>query len=211
MMERNNISPNSNELKQGLTVTEDANSLLEQYRRNFPNIISSFACANTPKELPADFVPCDYDVSCGRGKGSYGKPGNIRFRSIVKFYSDEYVLCRTKTEKTACLNKIVTKVKEQNGGTTRFVSFDTKANRWYEMSMDQAREKVGHALRVSLTTKPDDPVKEVSKDSQSGTKQSTLLQCQAMLFQELTHSSGHSSDGGGSKPQSHSYKQEMNR
>ena len=100
--------------------------------------------------LPEDYIPTDYDVTGGRGKGSYNLPGNRRFRSIIDEHLTEYVACRTKFEKGAVVSKIVCAVKEQDNGKAKFIRFDRKLKRWMELEPISVREKVGHSIREGV-------------------------------------------------------------
>ena len=91
--------------------------------------------------------PSEYDVVCGRGKGSYNRPGNKRFRAIAQEYVPEYLAARSRLDKSSVLNKIVHVVQE-NG---RFLKYSKKEG-WFVISHELAREKVGHAIREAMAT-----------------------------------------------------------
>lgn len=93
----------------------------------------------------------DNDVVCGRGKGYYNREGNVRFRDIVRSYIPEYTSARTKYEKSRILENIMEVVQSQNNGTTRFVRLDEDGF-WVEIAREEAREKVGHAMRELLAS-----------------------------------------------------------
>jgi len=117
------------------------------------------------------------------GKGSYNKPGNKRFREIVKHYIPEYVGARTKFDKSTVLQKIIDIVREQNNGTARFIK-QNKDGTWFEISDDAAREKVGHTLRESIAAKDAAPAKaKAEKVVQK--KQGALLAQQQAIFDDM--------------------------
>ena len=53
------------------------------------------------KQLPADFVPSEYSVLCGRGKSCTASPGNRHLKSLVQNFRKPYSEARTKVEKSA--------------------------------------------------------------------------------------------------------------
>jgi hypothetical protein len=105
--------------------------------------------------LDASYQPGAYDVVCGRGKGSYNRPGNKRFRSIVETYIPQYISARTKMDKSMVLNAIIDQVNSYTNPDTslaaQFVKY-TKAAGWVMIADEHAREKVGHAIREAIAT-----------------------------------------------------------
>jgi hypothetical protein len=97
--------------------------------------------------LPRDYKPTTYDVICGRGKGYYDKPGNKRFRLIVAQYVDSYKPSHSRIHKSLILQQIIDRVCAQDNGQAQFLRYDCKIKCWCRLSMDHAREKVGHAMR----------------------------------------------------------------
>lgn len=120
--------------------------------------------------LPPDYVPKDSDVVCGRGKGTYNRPGNRRFRHLVRQHIPEYMATKTRYEKSILLGLIVDKMHSKECGYAKFVKQD-KNKRWYEISEEQAREKAGHTLREALAS-IDEEKKERSKKSACKSKTS---------------------------------------
>lgn len=101
------------------------------------------------KLLPEGYQPSDFDVICGRGKGHYNQPGNRKFRDIILARLQEYQSLKTKLDKTTFLNRIIEAVRSQNGGTAHFVR-QVSHDLWERLGDEQAREKVGHAIREAL-------------------------------------------------------------
>lgn len=101
------------------------------------------------KLLPLGYQPSDYDVICGRGKGHYNQPGNRKFRDIIMARLNEYQSLKSKLDKTMFLNKIIEDVRSQNRGTAHFVR-QVSSDLWEKLGDEQAREKVGHAIREAL-------------------------------------------------------------
>jgi hypothetical protein len=139
------------------------------------------------------------DVVCGRGKGSYNRPGNKKFRALVQDHVPLYMAARTKLDKSMVLSCIVEKVREQGGG--RFLK-RRKGGEWYEIGDEQAREKVGHAIREAIATgekksqateaslssslagSPKKPLEEETQ-SEFQSKQNDLLSTQLSIFEGL--------------------------
>lgn len=163
-------------------ISDNSNDFLSKYQVHLPNAIASLASSLDTTPLPSGFEPDEYDVQCGRGKGAYNKPGNKRFRAIVREYLNEYIDAKTKVDKSAVLNTILDRVKAQNNGQTRFVAF--KDGAWYEISDDQSREKVGHAIREQLQAQEAAPGKALQQQLFE-LKHGDLLAEQRKIFEQL--------------------------
>jgi hypothetical protein len=124
---------------------------LSKYQVTVPPAIAHLSASNlgdlTP--LPADFTPGEYDVVCGRGKGSYNAPGCKKLRALIREYIPEYTAARSKFDKTTVLSQIVDAIQSQSNYSAKFVKKDTNGA-WCEISNDQAREKVGHTMRETI-------------------------------------------------------------
>jgi len=142
-------SPISYQFANDFSIGNDYNTdFLARYQVMLPSAIASMASGTETASLSEDFVPSDYDIVCGRGKGSYNQPGNKRFRDLVKTYIPQYVQAKTKFDKSFILSNIIDHARSLNDGTTRFVK---KTNgQWCELSEEQAREKVGHTIREAI-------------------------------------------------------------
>jgi hypothetical protein len=138
---------------------------------------------NSDTQLSEALPPTEYDVVCGRGKGSYNRPGNKRFRAMVCRHLPEYSAAKTKVDKGMVLNAIVEDIRSQNNGTTRFLK-SGKNRTWFELTDDQAREKVGHTVREAITALQGEPEKQATKKVFSK-KQNDLLAQQRAIFQYL--------------------------
>jgi hypothetical protein len=157
----------------------------------------STSCTSTC--LPECLKPSDFDVVCGRGKGSYNRPGNKRFRAIVRQHMDEYQSAQTKLDKTLVLNRIMERVRAQNQGTTRFVKKIQGKDKdkdksglllftFTTLSDDAAREKVGHAIREAIISAENIiSGSQLCREEQHEwiQKQSSLLSQQQSIFQNL--------------------------
>jgi len=139
--------------------------------------------------LPETFQPSEYDIICGRGKGCYMQPGNVKCREIVKEYLKHYDAARNKVEKSLLIQTIVSRIQAQDGGKTRFVCKATETEsqnvqRWYEIPDDQAREKIGHCLREALLRQVG-PKENKTRKQDFDRKQDDLLSLQRSIFLNL--------------------------
>jgi hypothetical protein len=130
-----------------------AKQFLSKYSLALPLAIASLADTNHMTPLDASYQPGAYDVVCGRGKGSYNRPGNKRFRSFVATYIPQYISARTKVDKSMVLNTIIDQVHSytnpDTGLAAQFVKY-TKDAGWVMIGDEHAREKVGHAIREAI-------------------------------------------------------------
>lgn len=126
-------------------------NFLSKYYYYVPDAIT-YKVVDQPIQLVNEYQPTEYDVLCGRGKGSYDKPGNKRFRVVIKSYINAYENTKTKMGKSLILDEIIDKVQEQNNGSARFLKYDSSTKCWNTMTNEQAREKVGHVVREAVAT-----------------------------------------------------------
>jgi hypothetical protein len=97
--------------------------------------------------LAADFVPGPYDCICARGKAAANHAGNVRFRSLIHRFKNDYAQANTKVEKSVVVSEIADAVRgmsPQGGFVKKF------GNAWYEVGDSVAREKIGQCLRDAL-------------------------------------------------------------
>jgi hypothetical protein len=149
------------------------------------NMASSVSLSPSTMDLLSTlaFPPSECDVVCGRGKGSYNRPGNKIFRAIVCKHIPEYMAAKTKLDKGVALNRIMEDIRSQNNGTSRFLK-PGKNGSWYELSDDQAREKVGHTMREAISALDGAAEKEATKKV-FAKKQNALLAQQRAIFKYL--------------------------
>ena len=133
-----------------------------------------------------EYVPSEYDVVCGRGKGVYNRPGNKRFRRIVQTYVDEYISMKSKVDKSQLLSRIIDKVRAQNNGTAAFIK-QNKDGIWFDIGDEQAREKVGHAIREATGQRDASSTNHVAKQDSIQADESSSLgkQAPAPIFQDM--------------------------
>ena len=89
------------------------------------------------------------DVFCGRGKACAAWIGNRRFRVTIAMNKERYKQAPTKLDKSLVVDEIVKTFSSAspNGG---FIKKDASTGRWYKISEQQARDKVGHAMRDAV-------------------------------------------------------------
>jgi hypothetical protein len=150
---------------------------LSKYSFELPLAIT--ALTDTKRMVPLDqsYQPGTYDVVCGRGKGSYNRPGNKRFRSLVATYIPQYLKARSKIDKSMVLNDIIDKVRSftnpDTGSAAQFVKY-TKSSGWVLIGDEHAREKVGHAIREAIAAQESSSSNDSTESSSSASPSPTL-------------------------------------
>jgi hypothetical protein len=156
------LSSNHNTTTININVVDPKNAatasialLSSKFRLVVPTAIRDMTTLKAAREIGSDYEPSDVDIFCGRGKGFYNRPGNKSFRTLVGSYIPAYLAAKTKVDKSAVLNTIVDKVRNLHDPTTgrpaQFIKFSKKTG-WVEIGDEQAREKVGHAMREAIST-----------------------------------------------------------
>jgi hypothetical protein len=102
---------------------------------------------NGKRQLPANFVPTESTVICGRGKACTTSIGNRRLKSIVNNFLKPYSEAKNKLEKSAIVSSIVGAIKRGGGNFVK-----CEGGIWWEVDDAIAREKVGCLLRDYLHT-----------------------------------------------------------
>jgi hypothetical protein len=130
--------------------------LSSKFRLIVPSAIRDMTTLKAAREIGGHhYEPADVDIFCGRGKGFYNRPGNKTFRTLVCSYIPAYLAAKTKVDKSAVLNTIVDKVRALTdpvtGRPAQFIKFSKKTG-WVEIGDEQAREKVGHAMREAISS-----------------------------------------------------------
>lgn len=164
-------------------------SFLTKYQVAIPGAISSMSTSSSSgASLSDDYQPGPNDVVCGRGKGSYNRPGNKKFRELVQRHVEEYLRAKSKLDKSMVLASIVEQVREHG----RFIK--RKAGAWCEIGDEQAREKVGHAIREAIAANKASPPTVSMTDSTNNQgrrpshfnlKHSDLASVQLAMFEDL--------------------------
>lgn len=107
------------------------------------------------------------DVLCGRSKASFNHVGNRRFRSIVTASLDEYNEASSKWAKSMVAAKLVGVISSEGGRFLKQKKGDE--DNWYELSAQEAKAKVSHAIRDAIAAK------DKTKANRAGTSSSSSL------------------------------------
>ena len=102
--------------------------------------------------LPEDFQPLPYSVIVGKGKESKNVVGNRRLSVLASVYLEKYANAdNDRDTKSEIVSTLIATVQNACpvGGFIRL----GKNQRWYEVSKQVAREKVGYTLRELLGDK----------------------------------------------------------
>jgi hypothetical protein len=106
---------------------------LTKFTVTVPPAITALTTLDVETRLDAIYQPGLYDVVCGRGKGSYNRPGNVHFRALVASYITMYQAARTKLDKSTVLGCIVERVHSltdpRTGQRARFGSRSARSSR----------------------------------------------------------------------------------
>jgi hypothetical protein len=166
------------------------------------------------------------DVLCGRGKTSFNHGeftcridtiqkrkmcvssnsslcvsfpvGNKIFRDAVTSALDDYMGADNRFEKALVVHTIVDTIREAGG---RFLKRDFHLGEWYELSDQQAKEKVGHAIRdaVSSYESKNNQDEDEDKDKDKNKKQKAVRKGRPRCERK---DSGGSSGSSGTAPRS---------
>ena len=75
--------------------------------------------------------------------------GNQHFREFITDSIQRYIKAGNRFDKSLVVHGIVEKIRSAGG---RFLKQDSKTRRWYELSEQQSKEKVGHAIRDAASS-----------------------------------------------------------
>ena len=146
---------------------------------------SATSTATKPLECPSaesstSLLPGPNDVVCGRGKGSYNRPANQRFRNMCQDSLPAYVKASVKADRSAIVTQIIEQIQSTGG---KFLCKE-RGGEWKELSAPRIREKVGHAIREILNSQH-----QVGKPSKAKSvfrqKQNDLIKQQRAIFEQL--------------------------
>jgi len=84
----------------------------------------------------------DDDILSGRGAGVNLHPGNIKFRKLIQANKENYVKSDPGRKK-----KIISTIYEEARSYGRFLKQSSNGESWIQISTDEAKKKVGQALR----------------------------------------------------------------
>jgi hypothetical protein len=140
--------------------------------------------------LPEDYEPSSKVVICGRGKAAVKHVGNRRYHIVIAMNVSNYMNAKSKPEKTHLVNAIVANIKASSPAQTGFVKQDPKTKRWIALGDEEAREKVGHALRDAVARHLSDAQKRKDRalftpsPVSSSSRMEAFLLAQQSIFQD---------------------------
>lgn len=118
------------------------------------------ASARTSIETPRQF-----DVLCGRGKKYRYHPGNRRMKELVSLYREAYVTGNRSTKSN--ISSDIVQIIKSGSRAGSFLRQEDETGGWIEVSDEEARKKIGHAIRDSRCRSADDVDAETRAEVQS--------------------------------------------
>lgn len=132
------------------------------------------------ERLADDFAPLAADIVCGRGNFAVNHPGNMVFNEICRSSLDDYASASRRVDKSMVVASVLKEVTEDAGA--RFVK--KHRNQWYQMTMEQAHDKIGHCIRDMI--RGDEKEKKTSKSKEAIHQQSKpQIPPQKQQFQDI--------------------------
>jgi hypothetical protein len=114
---------------------------------DLPPTTSFLRNKNSKIQLPANFIPTESTVICGRGKARTTSIGNRHLKSTINSFLKAYSKAENKLDKSVIVSSIVGAIKRGGGN---FVKYEDGI--WWEVDDAFAREKIGCMLRDYLHT-----------------------------------------------------------
>lgn len=102
--------------------------------------------------LASNFHPGEHDVICSRGLRAYNHVGNRSFRQIIDENLVWYTQAKSRAEKSMTIMSIVDQIRRQSPGGGGFIRFCQRNKCYFEIGDCRAREKVGHAFRIAMSS-----------------------------------------------------------
>lgn len=114
---------------------EKANTLVERPRSNYRRYIE---LANP------DYAPTNYDILCGRGRGSFLHEGNKMYLALLRKNVAPYLSVAKRVQKNGVVRSIVSAL---TGHGFRFIKQEESTQMWYELNESEAYDRTAHAIR----------------------------------------------------------------
>lgn len=95
--------------------------------------------------IPLVGLPTDADIICGRGRGVWTHPGNLKFKLLIEHNLQAYAQAERRKEKSLIINHVLDTMMLSGA---RFVKKERSV--WYVIDEKEAREKTAHAMRDFL-------------------------------------------------------------
>ena len=97
--------------------------------------------------LPEGYIPTVNDILCGRGKVCFEHCGNKQFHEVtVPQHLQGYIAAKSKLDKSVVVKAVVAQVRQYGD----FIKQDQRTGRWFRVTTQLAREKVGQQLRDAV-------------------------------------------------------------
>ena len=123
------------------------------------------------------------DVLWGRSSNARCHSGNIAFRRLVRQYRPEYQCTRVRDQKSHVVRTVIDCISRSGG---RFLkSTDDKGTRWFEVSYNQAYEKVSHALRSAKSARTPRTCKKKPSTSSLSLPSPGILSIEEATYENL--------------------------
>jgi hypothetical protein len=95
--------------------------------------------------------PSDIDILCGKDKTFNKHPGNLLYRQLIEEHAERYSNECSKQIKMKVTKVIVGQLEASGARFIRMIG-DNNNDGWQEITNQQAREKISHALRFCAAT-----------------------------------------------------------
>eukprot|EP00980_Cylindrotheca_fusiformis_P021909 scaffold8747_cov96-Cylindrotheca_fusiformis.AAC.4 len=89
-------------------------------------------------------TPTDFDILCGRGRGSFLHQGNRKYLHILRSNIPPYLSAAKRSQKGDVVRSILSSLKSQG---YRFIKQEETTQTWHELDESEAYLRTAHALR----------------------------------------------------------------
>eukprot|EP00977_Amphora_coffeiformis_P023988 scaffold14939_cov215-Amphora_coffeaeformis.AAC.7 len=113
-------------------------------RINLRNLVG--AAMEKLSEPGAKVIPGRNDILFGRGSGHHKHPGNVKLYEIIEHYLPQYLVAASRVEKTYVVQSIYSTLRTIG----RFVRVDQETGVCFVATHEQAKSKIGHAIRYKI-------------------------------------------------------------
>ena len=114
--------------------------------------------------------PTEKDVKLGKGKECFNHVGNRRFRALIGACCQRYHDCKARYGKRLVVIGVSQFLQRQN---CRFIKFNKTSQKWYEATLKEGNEKIGHAIRDTINFRLGITSKHTNQDEKKGTRLDT--------------------------------------
>ena len=112
--------------------------------------------------------PRPYDILCGRNRNSFNNIGNRRFRITINMNVEKYNSMRSRHERSKFIASLAHTMKYEVG--FRFLKRGKNPSETSELTDDEVRAKIGHALRDLSTVLRGEEEEDQEEDQQQEQK-----------------------------------------